>query len=203
MLENFNDFKFILLGETNVQEREDPVSAFAKVKTKLKQADLLFGHMEGLLYPPTINSDVNDLPFKEGWKHSEPGMVNAFIDAGFDVVSNASNVAYGSEAIESTIETLEKSGIKYCGIGRNIEEAKSPAIVEKRGLKFGFLSYTSVFWPTGMEAASARAGVSTISAKTYYQPHKRTIEMPEVPPIVRTEPDSKQLKAMEDSIKKL
>ncbi len=201
MLNKKSEIKtFILVGETNVQGRDDPVSVFQKVMPELKTADILFGHMEGLLYPSTREQD---LPYKPQWKHSSPDMIEAYKEAGFDAVSCASNVSYGEKAILNTIEILKGSGIEFCGIGENLKEARKPALVEKEDLTLGFLSYTSVFWPVGLQAGENSPGAATIAATTQYEPNRRTIEMPGVPPIVRTNPVSEQLSAMEKDIKKL
>lgn len=193
----------ILVGETNIQERENPVDAFRYVLPMLKSADVLFGHLEAPLTQPSQDPALPDIPHKDGWRHSSSDMVEAFSAAGFAAVSLASNVMYGRQAIWDTIETLDRAGIQHCGAGRNLEEARKPAIVLSRGVRFGFLSYTSVFWPVGHAAGANTPGVATVRAYTAYQPSRRTLEMPGAPPIVITWADPTELQTMEMDIRAL
>lgn len=58
-----------------------------------------------------------------------------------DVVSMANNHAFdlGVEGMENAFRQLDNLGIKYCGAGHNIEEAKKPAIVEIGGKTIAFI----------------------------------------------------------------
>lgn len=47
----------------------------------------------------------------------------------------------GEEGLKNTIIILQKSKIKYCGAGLNIEEASCPAVIEKDGLSVAILAY--------------------------------------------------------------
>ena len=193
----------LLVGDTNLQNRDHPAEAFSRVLPTLRAADVLFGHLEGLLTPPSTDPTVPDIPYKSGWRHSDPAMVQGLTAAGFAAVSCASNVTYGPNAILDSLATLERAGIASCGAGRNLEEAHRPAVVRRNGLNFGFLSYTSVFWPVGHAAGPATPGVATIKATSAYQPHPRTLEMPGVPPTVITNPDEQQLQRMTESVRRL
>lgn len=123
--------------------------------------------------------------------------------AGFHAVSCASNVTYGADAILSSITTLDTCGIAHAGAGRTDAEARRPAIVERRGVRVGLLSYTSVFWPVGHAAGPHSPGVATIKATTAYQPHRRVHEMPGVAPIVITTPDPGELAMMITDVQQL
>jgi poly-gamma-glutamate synthesis protein (capsule biosynthesis protein) len=197
------DVSLLLVGDTNIQNREVPVSAFSNVLETLKEADVLFGHCEGLFSTPSADPMAPDIPHKDGWKHSHPSQVAAFVEAGFDAVSCASNVSFGRQAVLNSMEVMDSVGLRYCGIGRNREEARRPVLVTKKGITFGFLSYTSVFWHVGHAATSDLPGVSTIKAVTSYQPHPRVLEMPGAPAIVVTHPDPEELAAMEQDVRKL
>lgn len=82
--------------------------------------------------------------------------------AGFDVVNLANNhiMDYGSDALVSTLRTLDSLDIRYCGAGTNYEEARAQTILKENGLEVAFLgcsmTYPSEFW-----AGKNRAG-------TYY-----------------------------------
>ena len=64
-------------------------------------------------------------------------------ELGVDVVSLANNHVYdlGEKGLETTIELLDKIGIKHCGAGMNIDDASKPAIVELNGKSIAFLAY--------------------------------------------------------------
>ncbi len=193
----------LLAGDTNLQNRSNPAEVFAHVLPTLKAADVLFGHLESPFSMPSSDPAAPDIPHKNGWRHSDPAMVEGFVAAGFAAVGCASNVMYGRQTILKSLSTLDASGIGHCGAGRNWEEARRPAVVERRGVRFGFLSYTSVFWPVGHAAGPDTPGVATIKAITAYQPSPRALEMPGAPPLVITMPDPIELGAMERDVRRL
>jgi len=60
-------------------------------------------------------------------------------DAGIDVVSFASNhtLAFSNEGLFDTLDNLAQNNIACVGAGRNLSEAKKPAIFEVNGTKIG------------------------------------------------------------------
>jgi hypothetical protein len=71
----------------------------------------------------------------------------------------------------------------------NIFEAREPVILERDGVRFGFLQRTSVYWSHGHEATANYPGVATIKAHTAYRPQieqLRTLTRPGVPPEIVT-----------------
>ncbi|MCL2632635.1 MAG: CapA family protein, partial [Coriobacteriia bacterium] len=181
-----------LVGETNVN-RAEPDTAFVKVQHLFDRANVLFGHFETTLHAsPSDNDDMPDLPFKRGWLHSKPENASAWKTAGFDAVGVASNVSGSVESAICTIQTLDALGISHAGIGMNIDEARSPAIVEKDGMKFGFLSYTSVFYSQFVPALAKRPGAATVKGAMAIVPSWRAEEMPGAMPTVKTWLDEKE-----------
>jgi len=87
-----------------------------------------------------------------------PEMAKIFTDCGFDAVTIANNHMYdfGPDALLDTRALLLEKGIQVTGAGKNLDEAREPAIVEKNGVKVGFLGYCSVI-PEGGEAGKAEA----------------------------------------------
>jgi poly-gamma-glutamate synthesis protein (capsule biosynthesis protein) len=130
-------------------------------------------------------------------------MVEGLVGAGFSAVSCANNVNYGDEAILSSVRVLDKHGIAHTGSGRNMSEAHAPAIVERRGVRFGFLAYTAVFFPYNHAAGTDSPGVSTIKCHTAYEPHPRVYELPGAQAITRSWPDPSELDRVRDDIRKL
>ncbi len=188
----------IACGDVNLQYREDPRSAFALVKGELAAADVLFGDLEMCLYNPS--STIVDKP---GWTQSDERMVEGLVDAGFSVVSCANNVNHGAQAILASIDVLERYGIAHTGSGRDAGTAHAPAIVERKGVRFGFLAYTAVFFPHDHAAGEASPGVSTIKCHTAYQPHPRVHELPGAPAITRSWPDPSELAGLREDVRKL
>lgn len=189
------DFDLLLVGDTNVQGRTDPVAAFHRVQKILHAGNALFGNLEGPFSRIPFNPDDPPLPYKRTWRHSDPAIAEGYAAAGFSAFGCSSNVWYGREVIDTSIPVLERAGIKYCGSGQNLDAARTPAIVEKDGLRIGFLAYTSVFWPSGHAADANNPGVATIKAYTAYQPGPRALEMPGAKPVVRTFCDPGELEA--------
>lgn len=60
-----------------------------------------------------------------------------------DVVSIANNhiMDYGNIALVSTMTWLDNNSIKYTGAGKNLDEARKPAIIVRKGIEFVFLAY--------------------------------------------------------------
>lgn len=194
-------FSLGLVGDTNVQGRDDPASAFVNVMDTLYDIDVLMGHLECPLSKPSDDPLSPDISFKDRWRHSDPAMVEGFAAAGFRAMTIASNVAYPPSAVIETTRHLDRAGIAHAGGGRDIAEARAPAIIEHDGTRIALLSYTSVFWPIEQPATERSAGVATIKAHTAYQPGRRALEMPGAAPEIHTWADRDELVAMIDDVR--
>jgi poly-gamma-glutamate capsule biosynthesis protein CapA/YwtB (metallophosphatase superfamily) len=92
--------------------------------------------------------------------------VRALKDAGVDIVGVANNVAYGRGNILETMKLLDANGILHVGAGRNLEEAHKPVIVERKGIKIGFLQYTARWYREDEQLATAtEAGGARITSR--------------------------------------
>ena len=127
--------------------------------------------------------------------------------AGFAAVGLANNVNYGSAAILGSIAQLDRLGITHTGAGANLAAARAPAIVERAGMRIGFVQRSSVYWPTNHEAGEHAAGIAALRAHTAYQvpAHKTRADIPPmnrpgIPPIVVTWPDRAYLAAFAQDI---
>ena len=192
--------RFVGVGDINLQGRAEPGDAFRRVAAELSATDVLYGNLEG---PFAGADDPAPIPHKPGWVHSDPAMADGLRAAGFSFMSCASNVAYPPAAALRSLAVLDAHAIPHAGAGRTLAEARRPAIVERRGLRFGLLSYTSVFWPLGHAAGRDAPGVATLRISTSYEPGPRVLEMPGAPPVVRTTPDPEELAAFVDDITSL
>jgi poly-gamma-glutamate synthesis protein (capsule biosynthesis protein) len=72
-----------------------------------------------------------------------PAAVEALVDAGVDLVSLANNhvLDHGVEGLRETVRLLRGRGIGFAGAGENAEEARAPAVIERKGIRFGMVAY--------------------------------------------------------------
>ena len=181
----------VLLGVGDVGPIHEPMEAYSTLaRPALAAADIRFGQCE------RVYSERGALQLHSGGAHSrvKPHLASVFTDCGFDVVSVASNHAmdWGDDALLDTIALLESKGIKTIGAGRNLAEARRPAIIEKNGIRVAFLAYCSIL-NEGYAAGPNKAGVAPLRAHTYYQ----SIDYQAgVPPRVVTVPFEEDLAGM-------
>lgn len=116
-------------------------------------------------------------------------MADIFTHGLFDGVTLANNHSYdsGPEAMLDTRALLLERGIRVTGAGKDITEARQPTIVERNGIKVGYLGYCSVGKP-GSEAAPGKPGIATLRVKAYYETRG-----PHEPVRIHTEPDPDDL----------
>jgi poly-gamma-glutamate synthesis protein (capsule biosynthesis protein) len=170
--------------------------AFQLVDDELHAADVRMGNLEGAFFDPSV-----ELDYKSGWFHLEPEMAVA-LEGRFDALGCANNVHHG-RAIPASLARLDELGICHAGAGCSLDEALAPAIFTRQGVRFGLLSFTSVFWPIGHAATPTQPGVATIKASTAYEPNPRFVEMPGVAPIIRSWPDKQELARAEAAVRAL
>jgi poly-gamma-glutamate capsule biosynthesis protein CapA/YwtB (metallophosphatase superfamily) len=134
--------EMLIIGDVQVHSRRaDPTTAFQRMRETLKRADLVYANLEGLLVK-SAGTKI-DIPDKPEWTHPGPDGVKALKQANIAVVGVANNVASGRENILRSLGVLDANGIGHTGAGRNIDEAHKPVIVERKGVKIGFLQYTA------------------------------------------------------------
>lgn len=148
---------------------EPPEAMFEYVMEPLRQSDLRFAQCERLYSERGTFQEQGLAPHVR----QHPRMAQAFKAPPFEVVSVGSNhiLEQGPEAAIDTIETFQKLGIKTVGAGRNISEARKPAIVEVNGVRIAFLGYCSVLLPQYW-ATETRAGGTPMRAHTFYEPYE-------------------------------
>lgn len=157
--------ELLIIGDIQVHSRRaDPTSAFVRMKETLNKADLVYANLEGLLVK-SAGTKI-DIPDKPEWTHPGPDGVKALKPANVKVVGVANNVASGRDNILKSLSVLAANGIMHTGAGKNIDEAHKPAIVERKGVKIGFLQYTARWYQDkDMIATATEAGVAKISSK--------------------------------------
>jgi len=120
----------------------------------LHDSDIVFGNLEG------VASDAG----KDGGSlysfRMDPSVIPALKGAGFSVLSVANNHVgdWGYAAYVDTLARLKENEILYTGGGVNSTEAETPVIIERGGLKIGFLGFSDK-GPEWMKATAESAGI--------------------------------------------
>ncbi len=108
--------------------REHPGTVFELARPLLEPADFTFGNCES-----TYSERGARNPATRGEVRAHPRNLDALVYGGFDVVSFANNhhLDAGYEAFFDTLAELAARGIATCGAGKDIAEARRPAILER------------------------------------------------------------------------
>jgi Bacterial capsule synthesis protein PGA_cap len=125
------------VGDLHVN-RSDPGGAFAGVAGLLAGSDVVFGNLEAV---------YSDRPGDgTGPIRRDPRNLAAIRAAGFSVLSLANNVALGGDRrdLEESIAAVERLGMRVVGAARTLPEAGRVAVIERAGVRVGFLAYTCV-----------------------------------------------------------
>jgi poly-gamma-glutamate capsule biosynthesis protein CapA/YwtB (metallophosphatase superfamily) len=166
MANNKNNKTITVLAAGDVcVNRDDPDSIFAYVAPVIKSADIAFCQLE-----TTYSERGSLLPQNRVSLKPHPRNASAIKNTGFNVVSFASNhhMDYGADGLFDTIEVMKHTGISLLGVGRNIEEARKPQIIDCKGTQIAFLAYSSIL-PVGYWADARRPGCAPMRAWTLYE----------------------------------
>jgi poly-gamma-glutamate capsule biosynthesis protein CapA/YwtB (metallophosphatase superfamily) len=175
-------------------DREKPDTIFQHVADVLRSADIAFANSEQtyaeggyLIRGHGTNSESRNLP--------------AVVAAGFDIISLANNhtLDWGVDTLLETMKKLKSAGLAYVGAGKNIEEARQPVILERKGNRVGFLAYSSVH-PKGYEAEKDKPGLNPVRVWTIYE---QIDYQPGTPPRIVTLPYKEDMAVMIESIRRL
>lgn len=95
---------------------------------------------------------------------ADPTLIDGLRNAGIDYVSLANNHIRdaGANGIIQTIANLEKRGIAWSGAGRNLAQARRPAMLDAGGTKVAILGYDTI--ARGYAASATRAGSAQMTA---------------------------------------
>jgi poly-gamma-glutamate capsule biosynthesis protein CapA/YwtB (metallophosphatase superfamily) len=196
--EQKSSIELVAVGDVS-PNRDDPPSIFRYCGDVFHKADIVFGQLEVPLSdrgtPPLfLDHPARRLPARNISALTEKG-------AGFDVMSFACNHAmdHGWEAFYDTLDSLKQNNIAMVGAGKNIEEARRPVILERKGTRVGFLGYLSIV-DSGLIADEDRPGCVPLRSSHYLE---QIFSFPGTPPrvITRLFPGDRQ--AMEEDIKRL
>jgi len=121
-----------------------------------KEADIAFANLE-----TAISHRGQPMEDKEFTFRSSPLVAEALKKYNISAVSIANNhvLDYGYDAFEDTLTALENNGVKYSGGGRNKEEALKGTIIEKKGIKVGFIAFSRVVPVVDWYATDKKPGI--------------------------------------------
>jgi poly-gamma-glutamate capsule biosynthesis protein CapA/YwtB (metallophosphatase superfamily) len=195
--------KLILTGDVNLMNVTDPQVPFARFAAELRAADMVFGNLECCLVAAPSNHSLSN----EGFFADPQVGGEALRLSGIQAVGIANNVHYGEGNILASIARLDQLGILHTGAGVDLAAARAPVVLERGGVRFGFLQRSSVYWPTNQEASEDSAGIAVIRGHTAYQvPVGRTrpgvppANRPGIPPEIVTWADAEHLREFKDDI---
>jgi len=130
-----NIIKLLAVGDISLKTKNDKLP-FENVKGIFKGKDILFGNLE------TVLSNQGKETEKAVSLHATSDKASQLKDAGFDILNVANNhiMDLGIEGFNETLKTLIKNNINFIG-ARNTPE-QNYIILEKQGIKLGFLGYS-------------------------------------------------------------
>ena len=177
-------------------KRAHAEEVFDLTRAILRGADITFGQLESNLSlrgTQQLHMGLGSI--------AHPRVGEALAGAGFDVMSFASNhsLDYSEEALLDTLDVMQRNKIEIIGAGRDIFEARRPAIFERKNTRVGFLAYCSVV-PKGFDARNNQSGVAPVRASTAYE---QADWQPGTPPRIVTKAFPDDLEAMVGDIRSL
>ncbi len=177
-----------------ILKNEDPESYFQLVAPTLKKGDVVIGQGE---IPYTKHPERTT----ETISAEDPESMRAYVYSGFNVITLTGNHMWdaGVPGIEDTLNWLKAHDISPVGTGMNIDEARRPAIIERKNTRVGVLSYNCV-GPRETWASPKKPGSAYVHVLTHYELDHA---VPGGTPIVYTFSDPATLDAMLDDIRAL
>jgi len=111
---------------------------FGSIRATIAGADLALCHME----TPLVPGPVQGYPSFR----TPPGLARSIRAVGWDACSTASNhtLDAGSYGVRTTLDALDRAGLRHSGSARWPRERRRPTIVDVNGARIAFLSYTAV-----------------------------------------------------------
>lgn len=176
--------------------RENPDEAFALVNGVLAEPALLTANCEC-----AYAHNVEHVPGVTVPVTAHPDNIGAIARAGFDLVTLANNHALdaGHRGLWEMHGHLEAAGIRHVGTGRNLADARKPAVLEAGGLKVAVLAYAS-FFPRGYEALDDWPGLAPLRAFNHYRDLHPNVWSPGYPPVCTTVPLQEDMDRLRDDI---
>ena len=134
-----------------IEQGKDPFAAFAPL---FRSADIRLGNLECVVA-------TTGTPATKNFTFRAHPRTLAVVRRHFDAMALANNHSgdYGRDAFAEMLGLLRQSGLQYFGGGHNLQEAHTPLIIERKGLRIALLSYNE-FMPRSFEADSNAPGIA-------------------------------------------
>lgn len=161
-------------GDITAADEEFGKQVLDNVAPHFCGSDVVFCNLES-----PISDKGKPVPGRATAFRSYPSMAQVLKQAGISFVSLANNHIqdYGWEALKDAMERLDELGIGHSGAGKNLAEARKPAIVEKGGMTIGLLSYTAnVNTALGFKASAEREGLNPVRISPFFLPDHVNME---------------------------
>lgn len=184
-----------LVGDLLV-DRERPDEVFDLIREALAVPSVLMGNCECAYAANVEHSPGVTVPVT-----ADPKNIPAFSRAGFDLVTLANNHALdaGHRGLFEMQQHFESVGIAHVGTGRNLKEARKPAVLDAGEFSVAVLSYAT-FFPRGYEALDDWPGLAPIRAFNHYRDRLPNVWSPGTPPIISTVPHEEDMKNLSEDI---
>ena len=145
----------VMLGRRVGQQiaaARDPNLPFSQTADRLRAADLTVANLECAL-------SRNGRPTQGGDSFgADASSLAGMRDAGFDVLVLANNHLgdYGDRALRESLAAA-RNGFAMTGAGENLAAALEPAVVERKGVRFGVLAFNAIGETPAATSSSAGA----------------------------------------------
>jgi len=136
---------------------------FDGIRHLLGEDDLLVANIE------CATSSLGEPKVKYATLRADPGVVERLDRLDVGVLGNNHIGDFGDEASQDTRQTLEQAGIATVGWGNSLSEAMKPNIIERGGVRIGFLAFSCLSTNGRNYATPDSPGVAPISTKLLHQ----------------------------------
>jgi len=112
----------------------------------IQRADVRFTNLEVTLHDFSGSPQAGN---KGTYVVGHPSLIDDLKAIGFNLYAAANNhsMDWGEGGLVATMATLDRAGVVYAGIGRHLQEARSPRYLEVAGGRIALLAAASTFAP--------------------------------------------------------
>ena len=192
---NKKKISLVAVGDVH-PDRPNPEECFDLTRSILSAADITFGQFEGV-----CSEKATLVPhLGRSLAVMDPEIGATLKKAGFTVMSYSGNHTMDYVDFLDTGDNLNRYGIINMGVGKDIEEARKPAIIDIGGTRVGFLAVNAVDNLPHFHADIGRPGTVPLKVRTTFE---QIDKQPGIPPISYTTANEEDLHNLLEDIKKL
>jgi len=143
-------------------EAEGPRYPWESAGQALQRADIAFGNLES-----AVSRRGTPFPKQFNFRGTPAALAGLRRHSGVDVLNLANNHVgdYGPIAMLDTVRGVERLGMRAVGAGSGPERALQPQVVERLGLRVGFVGFSNIL-PLEFAAEPGRPGVAWATPET-------------------------------------